>query len=503
MMPLPEFPESYWLATTKSPSYDKLSADLETAFAVIGGGISGITTAYLLAKAGRRVALLTANKLFSGTTGYTTAKITAQHDLIYDEYIQHFGEEKARLHYEANRDGGAFIADIIREHGIDCDYAEEDAYVYAVEEANVAKLRKEAEAYARLGIPGEFVDRIPLPVAAKGAVVMRGQAHFHPLPYLIHLAQEIVRLGGQIFEDTTASKFKEEDGQVRITTADGHEVVCESVAACSHFPFFDNGFYFARLHADSSYVLALKTDFAYPGGMYISADDPKRSIRMVEYGSERLLLIGGESHKTGQGENTILHYEALEDYAAETFGRGEIRYRWSTHDFATLDKLPYIGQATKGSERLFVATGYRKWGMTTGAVAAQLLTDLMLGRDNRYAELYGPSRFGADPGVKTFVQQNADVAYRLVHGKLEWLNMHPDDLGPDQGAAVRIQGHRAGAYRDAEGRLHVVDTTCTHMGCEVAWNEGDRTWDCPCHGSRFDYRGEVLTGPAKKPLKPL
>ncbi|MCC3377400.1 FAD-dependent oxidoreductase [Cohnella sp. REN36] len=500
-MRLPEYPQSYWLATSKPPTFEPLPKDIETDFAVVGGGIAGLTTAYLLAKEGRRVALLTANKLFSGTTGYTTAKITAQHDLIYDEYIQHFGEEKARLYYEANRDGGAFIANVVRENAIDCDYAEEDAYVYAAEEANLAKLSKEHAAYARLGIPGEYVDGIPLPVPAKGAVVMKGQARFHPLPYLSFLAAEIVRLGGRIYEDTTANKFAEEDGRARISTHRGHSVVCDAVAACSHFPFFDNGFYFARLHAESSYVLAVKSDYDYPGGMYIGADEPKRSIRSVSYGGERLLLVGGESHKTGQGENTIKHYEALEAFAADALGAREIRYRWSTHDFATLDNLPYIGQATPGSERLFVATGFRKWGMTTGTVAGHLLRDLMLGRDTRYAELYGPARFEADPGVKTFVQQNADVAYHLVKGKLEWLGKQPEDLGPDEGAAVRILGHRAGAYRDPEGQLHLVDTTCTHMGCEVSWNEGDRTWDCPCHASRFDYRGEVVKGPAKKALK--
>ncbi|WP_217591640.1 FAD-dependent oxidoreductase [Cohnella sp. GbtcB17] len=501
-MQLPEYPESYWRRTAELPAFPKLTSDLETEFAVVGGGLTGLTTAYLLAKEGRRVALLTAGRLLGGTTGYTTAKITAQHDLIYDELISHFGEDKARLYYEANAGALEFMRGLVAEHGIACDFVDEDAVVYATREEGLHKLDKEYAAYQRLGIPGERYDTLTLPFGATAALSMQRQARFHPTPYAAFLASEIVRLGGEIFEETTMDKFHDGD-PAKVTTKDGYTVTCEAVAACSHFPFFDNGFYFARLHAESSYVIAIKSPYDYPGGMYITANEPKRSVREVTYGGEKLLLIGGESHKTGQGECTIAHYEALKRFAEDTFGVEEIRYRWSTHDLVTLDKMPYIGLAREGTPNLLVATGYRKWGMTTSAVAGRLLSDLLIGRDNPYAELFGPSRFQADPDIGTLAKETADVAYHFVKGKLEWLKKDPEELGLDEGAAVRIHGRRCGAYRDHEGKLHVVDTTCTHMGCETEWNAGDRTWDCPCHGSRFTFDGEVMHGPAKKPLERL
>lgn len=499
---LPEYPESYWRRTAELPVYPRLTRDLETEFAVVGGGITGLTTAYLLAKEGRRVALLTADRLLGGTTGYTTAKITAQHDLIYDELISHFGEDKAGLYYQANAGALSFMRILAAGEGIACDFVDEDAVVYATREEGLHKLEKEYAAYRQLGIEGERYDSLSLPLGATAALSMKRQARFHPVPYAAFLASEIVRMGGEVYEETTADKFHEGE-PAKLTTKDGCTVTCQAVASCSHFPFFDNGLYFARLHAETSYVIAVKSPYDYPGGMYISADEPKRSVRAVTYGGERLLLIGGESHKTGQGECTIAHYEALQQFAAQRFGVDEIRYRWSTHDLVTLDKLPYIGRARAGTPNLLVATGYRKWGMTTGTAAARLLADLLLGRDNPYEELFGPTRFHADPDVGTLAKETADVAYRYVKGKLEWLRKDPEELGLDEGATVRIKGRRCGAYRDHESKLHIVDTTCTHMGCETEWNAGDRTWDCPCHGSRFKYDGEVLAGPAKEPLKRL
>lgn len=493
------FPESYWLASAKLPVYGPLERSVTTDIAVIGGGIAGITTAYLLAKAGKRVALATAGKLLGGTTGYTTAKVTAQHDLIYAEYIGHFGEMKARLYYDANMEGLRFIRDTIAELGIECDWAEEEAFVYATNGEEAARVRAEYEAYVRLGIPGRLSERAGLPVETTAAVAMEGQARFHPVPYLARLAEEFVRMGGRIYEDTMIETVVEGDPS-RAIAVGGAEIMCGDVVSCAHFPAFETGLYFARLHAESSYVIAARTPGEHPPGMYISAGEPKRSIRSSSFGGEKLLLIGGETHKTGQGENTIEHYEALEAWAAEKFGATAFPYRWSSNDFISLDNLPYIGQATSSRPHSFVATGFRKWGMTTGAVAAIVLRDLLTGKGSPYEELFNPSRFHPDPAIKNLIVENADVAARFVQGKLEWLRAKPEDLKPDEGTLVRINGRKAAAYRDPDGELHLLDATCTHMGCEVEWNAGDRTWDCPCHGSRFDCKGEVVEGPAVDPL---
>ncbi|BBW98020.1 FAD-dependent oxidoreductase [Geobacillus sp. FSL W8-0032] len=500
MSSLPSAVEPYWRDSVPLPSFSTLDEDISVDVAVIGGGISGITTAYLLATQGVRVALVEADRLLNGTTGHTTAKITAQHDLIYDELISHFGAEKARLYYDACMDALRFIRLTVESREIDCDFGEQDAYVYTTSSSSLPKLVKEWEAYEQLGIEGAFVDSIPLPLPATAAVVMKKQAQFHPLTYLLKLVEVIVNAGGAIYEHTPAADI-EQGKRLAVITRNKRRIACDHVAICSHFPFYDGGFYFSRMYAERSYVLGVTVAEPYPGGMYLSADDPKRSIRSVAANGETLILIGGENHKTGQGVPTMHHYEALSSFASQLFTVKDIRYRWSAQDLTTLDKVPYIGPMTADTPTIYVATGYRKWGMTNGTAAGQLLSDLILGRDNRYRDLYSPSRFYADPSVKQFFTTNLDVAKHLLAGKIEPVSRRPQDLARGEGAVVAVNGKRAGAYKDEAGMLHVVDTTCTHMGCELEWNGGDRTWDCPCHGSRFSVDGAVVEGPATRPLR--
>jgi Rieske Fe-S protein len=256
------------------------------------------------------------------------------------------------------------------------------------------------------------------------------------------------------------------------------------------------------MYADRSYVIAAKTKKKYPGGMYLSSNDKlSPSIRCVTINGEDVVLIGGGSHKTGQGKKTSEYYKALEVFGEETFGLEEIPYRWSAQDLITLDKIPYIGKLTSGQPNILVATGYRKWGMTNGTAAALILRDIVLGKKNPYKELYTPSRLHLYPSIKNVITENANVVGELIKGKLEEPHTKIKDLSNDEGAVISIQGQRKGAYRDKNGKMHIVDTTCTHIGCEVQWNDGDRTWDCPCHGSRFSYTGEVIEGPAEKPLQ--
>nr|WP_312886483.1 FAD-dependent oxidoreductase [Paenibacillus foliorum] len=500
---LPQFPESFWIASTNIPSFPKLTQDIKVDVAVVGAGISGITTAYLLSKQGFTVALIDASKILTGTTGHTTAKITAQHDLIYDEFIAHFGKEQTKRYYEANLDALQFIKQTIQEHQISCDFAEEDAYVYTNSDEHVDKISAELEAYEALGIPGAYVEQTPLPFQTKAAIVMPNQARFNPVSYLTQLVNHIIKQGGQIYEHTEAVSVEKGSPAV-VVTSEGARITCGHVVSCSHFPFIDGwNFYFARMYSERSYVLGVKTDKGYPEGMYISAEDPKRSLRSATVNGEKLLLIGGENHKTGQGICTIKHYEALRVFGEVHFGLKEIAYRWSAQDLTTLDKLPYIGQTAADTPNILVATGYKKWGMTTGTAAALLIEKLVMAKESPYQQLFSPERFHADPSIKTFIVQNADVAKHFITGKFEMIHKLPEELENDEGSVVKVNGSRAGAYRDPQGQLHIVDTTCTHMGCEVDWNHGERTWDCPCHGSRFSYKGEVLEGPAKRPLKKI
>ncbi|XBD02179.1 FAD-dependent oxidoreductase [Pseudalkalibacillus hwajinpoensis] len=481
-------------------AHPPLREDMSTDVVIVGGGITGITAGYLLANEGKKVIIIESDRLLNGTTGHTSAKITAQHDLIYDEFLNHFGQEKAKLYYEANNDALQFIKQTVDTLSISCSYSEEDAYLYASTEEYARKLSNEMRAYQKLGIQGEFMNSIPIDVSVKAAISMKNQGQFDPIAYLAPLIQNFKEKGGQVFEQTVAIDVEKGSNPVIITKT-GAKITCETIIASTHFPFYDgNALYFSRMYAERSYVLAAKTKKAYPGGMYLSAENPKRSLRSHTLGGEKLVLFGGESHKTGQGHRMSDHYQALKFFGEETFGLTEVLYRWSAQDLFTLDKLPYIGPVTKSEPNILIATGFHKWGMTNGTAAALLFRDYILEKTNPYLDLFTPSRFYADPSIKTFLVQNADVAGQFVKGKLSFPTKQVSDLNIDEAAVVRVNGKKAGAYKDKHGKLHVVDTTCTHLHCEVAWNDDDRTWDCPCHGSRFNIDGQVVEGPAEKPL---
>lgn len=503
MKQLPQFPEAYWLDSVKMPTFPTLNEDIDVDVAVVGGGISGITTAYLLMEEGLKVALIEADTLLNGTTGHTTAKLTAQHGLFYDELMNHLGEEKAKLYYQANHDSMNLVRGLIEKHHIECDFTTEDAYVYALQENSLQKIENEMKAYEKLGIPGFLINKTLLPFEVKLAIVMKDQAQFHPLKYLLALVKELENMGCHIYEQTVASKVEMND-RPKVHMRNGKMVTADYVISCTHFPFHDEGFYFARMYQERSYVVAALTEKDLQGGMYINAEQPARSIRYTPYkNDQKLILFSGDHHKTGQGVPTHQHYENLKKFAENTFGVKEFVYRWSAQDLSTLDKVPYIGYITNTNKKILVATGYRKWGMTTSNVAALLLRDIIMDRANPYEELYTPSRFQSDPSVKRFLSTNATVAKNLIQGKIEKPTKEPADLKNDEGSVVLVNGKRAGAYKDKDGNVYIVDTTCTHMGCEVEWNDGERSWDCPCHGSRFNIHGDVMEGPAEKPLKKI
>ncbi|MFP4977697.1 FAD-dependent oxidoreductase [Paenibacillus sp. CN-4] len=505
---LPQFPVSMWQDTTKLPSFPKLSGDLVTDVAVVGGGITGITAAYLLAKEGFKVVILEAGEILNGTTGFTTAKITAQHGMIYDDFISHFGEENAGLYYRSNHEALEWMVETAERLGVteSSGMVRDDAILYADkgDDKTLRQLEKEFKAYEKLGIGGVWHDSVPLPLGAQGAITLPDQARFHPLQYLQGMLSAFLEMGGTVYEHTMIGEDVEKDGGLVLSTeSGGHKIRCKHAVSASHFPFYDGGsMFFARLHADRSYVLAVEPETVYEGGMYYSAGSPGRSLRAVDWKGRRLVLVGGEGHKTGQGICTIKHYENLELFAGELLGIRSIPYRWSAQDLITMDMLPYIGRRSE-DEEIYIATGFAKWGMTNSTLAARMITDQILRRDNPYSELYRPSRFKANPGLKNIVSENANVAKELIAGKVEIVHKKADELGPDEGAVIRHDGKRVGAYRDTEGGLHLVDRTCTHMGCECEWNAGERTWDCPCHGSRFSYDGDVIEGPATRPLSRL
>ncbi|MFD2639199.1 FAD-dependent oxidoreductase [Piscibacillus salipiscarius] len=506
-MSKPKFPDqshSIWFEETSIPTFEPLTEDLTTDVVIIGGGITGITAAYLLSQQNIKVALLEASTLLNGTTGHTTAKVTAQHEIIYQDLINKMGYNTARLYYEANMDALKLVEELVTNHQIDCDFEKQDAYLFSTSGEYKNKLEKEYQAYDNLNIKGNLESEIPFNVPIENALSMKNQAQFHPLKYLSHLIKLIQDKGGKFYEQTVAVDVEDAHGAAVVVTRDGFRVKANYALACSHFPFYEGtGLYSTRMYASRSYVLAVKANKPYPGGMYLSVDKPEHSIRKATYNGEEVYLIGGEDHKTGQGKGMMEHFKGLKRFCDDLFTENEyeILHRWSAQDLITLDKIPYVGPITKKRQNVLIATGYRKWGMTNGTNAAKLMSDYVLGEMNPYQDVFSPSRFSPDPSLKKFFMENLDMAKHLIKGKMEVPRTKIEELDHDEGSIIRMDGERKGAYKDPDGQVHIVDTTCTHAGCEVNWNESERSWDCPCHGSRFSYTGEVLEGPAETPLQ--
>lgn len=502
---LPIRSTSYWHESTELPTFPTLTEELRNIdVGIVGAGITGITLAYLLSKQGLKVCLIDAGLILNGTTGHTTAKITAQHGLIYDELINHFGLEQAQLYYQANEDAKKFIQQTIQAHDIQCQFTKDDAYIYTNAKDYLEKLENEWKAYEQLHIQGEISDRSHLPFAVKSIVKMNDQAHFNPVQYLKGLLDECSNNGVQIYENTRALNIEYNKHPTIIT--ERNRIFCRYIVQASHWPFYDGtGFYPTKMYADRSYLIAAKVKKTMTEGMYINAELPPRTIRPIEINGENMLLLGGGSHKTGQSNGPMMkNYEEIAHFFDEHFGVEKVLYRWSAQDYITLDKIPYVGPVTKAQHNVFVATGYRKWGMTNGTNAALMIHDLILEKENPYVELFSPGRkLIVDPSIRKLITNNTDVAKHLVKGKLERANEDINTLKNNEACITKYDGQRVGVYKDNEGEIHAVYTTCTHMGCEVNWNNAENTWDCPCHGSRFTYTGDILEGPAVIPLKKI
>lgn len=495
-------PVSYWIASTEDTNYPKAEGDIEVDVAIIGGGITGLTTAYLLRKKGVRVAIIEANRIAKGVSGHTTAKITSQHNMIYEKLINNAGEEKAQQYAAANQSAIDLVENIVRENNIQCDYKRLSAYVYTNDENYIQKIEDEVKAAVRLGLPAEYTDWLGLPFKVLGAMQFTNQAQFHPRKYLLALASTISGDDCLILEQSRAVKFLEGEPHT-VVTDNGSKIRAASVVLASHYPFYDlPGLYFTRIYPERSYLMGARIKGSLPEGMYISAEDPGRTLRSCPDGDDELLIVGGEHHKTGHGKDLHNHYEIIRQFAQSNFNVIDMPYRWSAQDYTAMDGIPIVGHLTSGRKRIYLATGFAKWGMSNGTASAVIISDLILKGDSSWAPVYDPSRFTPVASVKNFVVENVDVAKNYISGKL---NMPAETVNAPKGEAAISEtgGRKVGVYKDIDGADHFVSTTCTHIGCELKWNSAELSWDCPCHGSRFTYTGDIIEGPALECIKLL
>ena len=499
---LPGRLESYWIESTPATSYPTLAADTEVDVAVIGGGIAGVCTAWEVAATGRTVALLEADRVLTGVTGYTTAKLSSLHTLVYAKVAKAFGKEAARLYAESQQSAVKRAVTLSVELGIDCDLERVPGFTYAQSEATLQDIRDEVEAARDAGLAASFVTDTGLPFPIAGAVRVEDQAQFHPRKYQLALAQDLTRRGGRIFERTRAVGL-EEGEPCRVTTEKGHTVLARDVVVATHYPVFDRALLFARLSPRRELVVAgpipAERD---PAGIYITPEENTRSVRTAPYpDGRRLLIVTGEHFTPGTADVTE-RFERLLGWTRDRFPGVEITYRWATQDNSTTDGVPFVGPFHPGARHVHVATGFGGWGMSTGIMAGRLLAAAIAGQQLPWADLYDPRRLHPLLEAGPMLKLQAEVARHFVGDRVRASHVDSaEEITAGSGAVVRIGGEQCAVYRDEEGAVHALSARCTHLGCIVHFNDVERAWECPCHGSRFGLDGAVIQGPANKPLQ--
>lgn len=494
--------DDYWTSTLTGPlpARPALQGDLEVDVAVVGAGIVGLTAARLLAEAGKRVALLEARRVGRQATGKSTAKITSQHGLLYRKLISDFGEEAARTYGAANEAAIRHIAGWVAELAIDCGFERKVAYVYGRAEDELEELKAEADAAAGLGLPASFTREVPLPFPVAGALRFDTQAQFNPARYLVGLAAALPA-GASLYEGTRVVQV--EDGEPCVLNTDGGATVAaRDVVVATQLPTIPEGKFFARAFPIAHPMAAARIDPARaPDGMFISSGQPSHSFRVDRSGGDARLVAVGGTYKPGHTDEGVELAAELERFLKDAFGVTAVEHRWTNEDFVSMDGVPFVGRASGSSDHLYVATGFNAWGITNGTAAGILLCDLITGRENPWAGLYDAQRVKAASGGPTFLKENLSAAAHLAKGRLFGGRPQEVELAPGEAGIVEIDGAQLAISKEDDGTLHTVSAICTHLGCVVGWNPIDRTWDCPCHGSRFLADGSVLSGPATQPLE--
>ena len=494
MAPTTTAQHSLWLDGVPATPRTRPAPDGEFDVAVIGGGITGITTALLLKRGGARVAVIEAASVGSGVTGATTAKVTALQSTVLSEIRRRHGEDATAVYAQASAAAVEQVARLTDELGIDCDLARRPAFTYAAGESDVGSVKAEHEAARAAGLPAELVEDAGLPYPVAGAVRLADQLELHPVRYVRGLAAAIEGDGSVVLEGLRALGV--DDGTPCRVKTTGPTIAARHVVVATHYPLLDRGVFFARLEPMRSYCVAARVTGAPPRVMAISAGSPTRSIR--SHGD--LVIVGGEGHTAGAREATPERFAALEAFAREHWDVRDVTHRWSAQDPVAYDSLPVIGAYVPGSSRLSVASGFMKWGLTGGTFAAMILRDRIGGAEHPWAATFAPNRVSLRSAPK-LAEMNARVGVDFVGDRLRPPAGGGEDEVPAGEARVLRDGlGRKGVYRDEAGGLHAVSLRCTHLGCLLRFNSAETSWDCPCHGSRFDVDGRVLEGPAVDPL---
>ena len=503
---------SVWMGTTDMPQFQPLTQDLRTNVCIVGAGIAGMTTAYLLARAGRAVVVIDDGPIGGGETGLTTAHLTAALDDRYFNIAKLHGEEGARIAAESHMSAIHRVESIASMEDIDCDFERVEGYLFLGGKDSRKELEKELEATHRAGLTDtQLVERIPFSFWESGpALRFPRQATFHPLKYLKGLIRAFLRDGGRIYTGVHAEKI--EDGEpARVTTSSGHVISADNVVVCTNTPVNDWLIIHSKQAAYRTYVIAARVPKgSVPHGVYWDTPDPYHYVRLQpaedRSGGEldyEYLIVGGEDHKTGQADDMEARFGHLEQWTRERFPMIQrIEYRWSGQIMEPVDYMAYIGKNPGGDQHIWIATGDSGNGMTHGTVAGIVLNELVQGRKHQWARLYDPARVKLRSAPE-YIKENVNVAEQFkdyfTSGEINDISA----VKPGEGAVIGRGRGKIAVYRDERGTIHQRSAVCPHLYCIVHWNNTEKTWDCPCHGSRFDPYGNVVNGPAIVGLSPV
>ena len=487
---------TYWNDTAgEAPAFPRLSGDHSVDVAIVGGGIVGITTARMLKDRGLKVAVIEARRVGRQVTGKSTAKMSSQHGILYRTLEQKFGEDKARLYAEAQEWGIRTISELADKYGIEADIEPHPAFVWTEDESYVSQLEEEVEVAKRLGLPASLVrGDIGLPFPVLAAMRWENQAQFHPVKYVAGLAATIPGDGCHVFENSRAVDWE----PTKVAT-DGGTVTARHVVMATHLPLGQIGLYYAMAYPHAEPVVAAPIGRA-PPGVYKNAETPGRSIRTHRSGGRTWAIVAGTAFKPGHPDEEQKYIRDIERWLTDNFDAGPVEYRWINEDYSAMDSAPYVGWSSHADDAYLVATGFAAWGISNGTAAARIIADLATDEENAWLPMFDATRVKPVAGGKEFLKENLSVATHLASGYLSRKPKSYDELEPGHAAIMKVDGDNVAAFKDEGGVVHAVSAVCTHMGCLVGWNATDRTWDCPCHGSRFELSGEVIHGPATKPL---
>lgn len=495
------FKTSLW--QDKMPDYDSVVqniSDITFDVLIVGGGVTGITTALELQKAGKRCIVAEAQNLCFGTTGGTTAHLNSFFDNSYDQIESDFGEDNAQRIASAANQALELYRNNVEEYSIDCGYEVKDGYLYAQTDKQSEQLDKIYDSSVKAGVSVSYTDRIPVPVEFTKAIVYHEQANVHATRYVYALAKAFENAGGVILQNCRVMDFKGND-ILEIETSKGN-IKAKNLIWATHIPPGINLLHF-RCAPYRSYAIAVTlNDDAYPDGLAYDMYDPYHYYRTQIVDGNKYLIIGGEDHKTAHEQNTEGCFTRLEAYVRKYYNIKEVAFKWSSQFFEPADGIAYIGHLPGNPDNVYVATGFGGNGMIYSHIASITLTQLILTKESEFDKLFSPERLKPVAGFTNFVKENLDVVKEFIGKRLSKDKLHElTELAPGEGRVVKYEGKSLALYKDDNGQLHAINPVCTHAKCTVGWNTAEKTWDCPCHGARYDIDGQVLTGPARVDLE--